>query len=68
MDIPKLEPVYGSTYCTFSVVENKLATLYANQEKIYSVVCALLKKESQNSPHNKRIKQGLKLHARKRTS
>lgn len=34
----KLEPVYGSEYCQFSVVENKLATIYSNQEKILEAI------------------------------
>lgn len=37
-DNPELEQVIGSSYCQFSIVENKLATLYRNQEKIYSLL------------------------------
>ena len=33
-----LEPVHGSEYCQFSVVENKLEILYRNQEKIYALL------------------------------
>ena len=54
MKIPKLEPVFGSSYCTYSVVENKLKILYENQEKIYAVVCALLNREPQKPSPNKR--------------
>jgi hypothetical protein len=35
---PDLEQVYGSTFCRFSVVENKLAGLYRNQQKIYNLL------------------------------
>jgi hypothetical protein len=34
----KLSPVYGSEYCEYSVVENKLAILYQNQEKILQAI------------------------------
>jgi len=34
----KLEPVYGSTYCQYSVIEQKIATLYQNQEKILQAI------------------------------
>ena len=34
----KLEPVYGSTYCQYSVIEQKLAILYQNQEKILQAI------------------------------
>jgi hypothetical protein len=40
----KLSPVYGSEYCEYSVVENKLAILYQNQEKILQAI-KLLHKE-----------------------
>lgn len=33
-----LEEVLGSSMCQFSVVENKLATLYRNQVKIYNSI------------------------------
>jgi len=35
---PPLEPVYGSSYCQYTVIENKLETLYKNQEKIYTLL------------------------------
>ncbi len=35
LKFPPLEIVDGSSYCQFSVVENKLAALSRNQEKIY---------------------------------
>lgn len=35
---PTLEEVLGSSMCQFSVIENKLATLYRNQVKIYDAV------------------------------
>lgn len=34
----KLEPVYGSTYCQYSVIENKLEILYKNQEKLLQAI------------------------------
>jgi hypothetical protein len=34
----QLEEVFGSNYCEFSVVENKLAALYRNQEKILTAI------------------------------
>ena len=34
----KLDEVNGSTYCQFSVVENKMRTLYKNQEKILQAI------------------------------
>ena len=34
----QLEPVYGSTYCQYSVIEKKLAILYQNQEKILQAI------------------------------
>lgn len=52
MDFPKLESICGSSFCTFSVVENKLVTLYENQTKIYSVVCALLETISRIDNHD----------------
>ena len=38
MDEIKLEPVYGSTYCQYSVIENKLEILYKNQEKLLQAI------------------------------
>jgi len=38
IDEIKLEPVYGSSYCRYSVIENKLAKLYKNQEKILEAI------------------------------
>jgi len=38
IDSIKLEEVFGSQYCLYSVIENKLATLYRNQEKILSAI------------------------------
>ena len=34
----KLEEVFGSDYCEFSVVENKLAILYRNQEQLLKAI------------------------------
>jgi hypothetical protein len=34
----KLEEVKGSSYCKYTVIENKLATIYRNQEKILSAI------------------------------
>jgi hypothetical protein len=36
--VPPLEPVVGSVACTFTPVENKLAALYRNQQKIYTLL------------------------------
>lgn len=45
---PKLEPVHGSIGCAYSVIENKLKTLYENQEKIYALLVMLIEQKSQN--------------------
>ena len=34
----KLEEVLGSSYCKYTVIENKLAIIYRNQEKILSAI------------------------------
>jgi len=34
----QLEPIYGSTYCKYSVIENKLEILYKNQEKLLQAI------------------------------
>lgn len=34
----KLEPVHGSQYCEYSVIEKKLEILYKNQEKILQAI------------------------------
>jgi hypothetical protein len=33
-----LEEIFESSYCEFSVIENKLAALYRNQEKILTAI------------------------------
>jgi hypothetical protein len=38
IDSIKLEEVLGSKHCLYSVIENKLAILYRNQEKILSAI------------------------------
>jgi hypothetical protein len=38
IDSIKLEEVFGSKHCLYSVIENKLAILYRNQEKILSAI------------------------------
>ena len=43
--IPLLEPVRGSFRCQFSIVENKLETLYENQEKIYALLQIILRNQ-----------------------
>ena len=35
---PRLTQVLGSNYCLYSVVENKLETLYQNQEKLLAAL------------------------------
>jgi hypothetical protein len=34
----ELEEVFGSSHCQFSVIENNLAKLYRNQEKILKAI------------------------------
>lgn len=38
LDEIELEPVNGSTYCKYSVIENKLEILYKNQEKLLHAI------------------------------
>jgi len=38
IDSIKLEEVFGSQHCLYSVIENKLSILYRNQEKILSAI------------------------------
>jgi hypothetical protein len=45
----KLEPLYGSSYCQFSVIENQLATLYRNQEKILTAIKLLNNGKQRNT-------------------
>jgi len=45
----KLEPLYGSSYCEFSVIENQLATLYRNQEKILTAIKLLNNGKQRNT-------------------
>ena len=40
----ELEPITGSSYCQYSVIENKLAIIYRNQERILLVLKILSKK------------------------
>ena len=39
---PPLREVLGSDLCQFSTVENKLAILYQNQQKIYQLLQVVL--------------------------
>lgn len=41
-ELPELEKVFRSSHCEFSMIENKLVTLYENQEKIYAAIKMLL--------------------------
>ena len=41
----KLKEVFGSEYCQFSVIENKLAILYRNQEQILKAIKLLSNKK-----------------------
>ena len=34
----ELEPIYSTQHCQYSVLENKLATIYKNQEKILAAL------------------------------
>ena len=43
-----LEEVFGSAYCQFSVVENKLAILYRNQEQLLKAIKLLSKKTNES--------------------
>ena len=45
MDEIALEPVYGSTMCQYSWLENKLATLYQNQEKLLQAILKITKEK-----------------------
>lgn len=38
IDKIKLTPIEGSSYCQFSVVENKLVRVYENQDKILKAI------------------------------
>lgn len=38
IDTIQLKPVKGSSMCEYTVIENKLATLYENQEKILQAI------------------------------
>lgn len=38
IDTIQLKPVKGSHMCEYTVIENKLATLYENQEKILQAI------------------------------
>jgi hypothetical protein len=49
MNLPPLEPVYPTTCCEFSPIEQKLTILYANQEKIYGLLQALVRIECRKS-------------------
>jgi hypothetical protein len=42
--LPELEPVKNSD--VYDVIENKLVTLYQNQEKIYTAIRLLLKEKN----------------------
>ena len=42
----KLTPVLGSSMCAYSVLENKLKTLYENQEKILLAIKLLNKQNN----------------------
>jgi hypothetical protein len=42
----KLTPVLGSSMCAYSVIENKLKTLYENQEKILLAIKLLNKQNN----------------------
>jgi len=48
IDDVKLEEVLGSNSCLYSVIENKLAILYRNQEKILSAIKMLNKNNGKN--------------------
>lgn len=34
----KLQPLFGSSYCKYSIIENQLRILYENQEKLLSAI------------------------------
>ena len=34
----KLEPIYGSSLCQYSIIENDLAKVYRNQAVIYDLL------------------------------
>lgn len=58
--IKPLESVQGSVLCKYSVIENELAKLYRNQEKIYKLlqdVYALQLKSPNDDESNKQEKE-----------
>ena len=44
----QLKPVKGSHMCEYTIIENKLATLYENQEKILQAIKILSDQMMQN--------------------
>ena len=47
MEEIKLTPVLGSSMCAYSVIENKLKTLYENQEKILLAIKLLSRQDNE---------------------
>ena len=47
MEEIKLTPVLGSSMCAYSVIENKLKTLYENQEKILLSIKLLSRQDNE---------------------
>jgi hypothetical protein len=45
----QLEEVLGSSYCEYSVIENKLAALYRNQEQLLKAIKLLSNEKTRNS-------------------
>lgn len=52
IDDIQLKPVKGSSMCEYTVIENKLATLYENQEKILQAIKMLSEQIAQNNMFN----------------
>ena len=51
--LSKLEVLHRSSFCEYSVIENKLAILYQNQEKIYKAIGIILNELIKNEELSK---------------
>lgn len=49
IDEIKLDPVHGSTYCQFSIIENDLEKLYKNQEKLLQAIRLIYHKKDKRT-------------------
>lgn len=51
-----LEEVHGSTFCKYSIIENKLATLYRNQKRIMLVLQLILLRINGSTQAERRVR------------